>query len=540
MLIRKIPQEILQQIFSFLDRDDLRIAMLVCNHWYQTTVQVYFQKVVVSEEHLRFDQPFKHAQLTMELVLSEPHRNHQDGLSSQDFLTLLSRLPYLKKLNMISSRHYANYLREIAKYEGKTSLRYIEEIVPIPIYNQIQLVYFTACYNLRYSIRRLEVYACNYQIKNEVHSILYFLPQFNRLTHLKVKNVSRKSDITLFDILLCCQHLTDLDYNVHSPVPLRAKQQLGITNNMHLIRLTLGLSSDATAYLDYIRSNYCLQSLTLIINENIYWWFYNFDSFAGSLRKFKHLTIKSKQGANLQNILNSQTQAFYNFLTILKGDRDSRFEATFRKSESGDGMDDIIQVRDYQRMSFTYHINDDTPFSFFDDQGIVKSVRFYTGKEDFPSDVIYYAKRFRNLERIHILLKYASLYLSETSMYINAFFLSSNIFDRLYYYSPNIECMDCSGSYYGEGQRKFYFNLERFKNLKVFSFALKQLNTNAHEYTFVKLDCGRRSVYRRIFCRQGAYYIQPVSEQYVLQFPWDSFTCIFRFYNSSVKIHFRE
>ncbi|KAI7871976.1 uncharacterized protein EV154DRAFT_529388 [Mucor mucedo] len=532
----KIAQEILRHIISYLDDADFGNVLFVCRDWYKASLSAYFRKAFISEETVDVYQPWTHAEFTQELKMTTPHRDCTNFLVEQDFLHMLSRFPRLKKLDLSSSRNYKKYMQVLAeRVDANLYLQFIEEIKAVPDNMYLHLYYFAACYNFRHSLRTLELYAIDYATKSDgPKSFTYYLPHFTQLTNLTVTN-RYLSDITLFDILLHCDNLTSLNYDNQCPVPLHAKNQLGTTNNVNLKRLTLVIYSDATPYLDYIRSNYCLQSLTLVIGGDIFQWFKDFHSFAGSLLKFKNVTIKKKE-RYLHDLFPSQTIAFYNFLMSLKGKSDLLFNATFKSCPND--MEDIISICNSQ-LNFVYHTSHDNPYDFVDTRKIVKSIKFYAATAVFPFALLKYMKSYRDIQKATIIVDNGSIDFTSTAIRLNRFHISDITFYRLRQYSPHVQYMEISGSKYGGRLKKFCFDMRDFKELRVFTFDINQIDTTA-EFTFIKLDLCSKSRYFRIFKSGGKYYTQMVSESYVSQLCRYSFTCIFMFSNSSVKIHFRD
>lgn len=396
MSIQFIPSEILIQIFQLLHRNDVYSSLFVCKRWYLTAVKLYYQLIVFNEEHIKYDQYFKFGHLAEKL--KSTHLQYTKLLERQEFLLILSYVPNLKTLDLTCNNKYAAYM-DMLCYDTNTSI-YLQHIEEISGYCDGLLnrdLHFLACYNFRKTIKRLDVFAGDYSINDRNNSTLYYLPHFTGLTYLNICNLMER-DLTLFDVLLCCENLSELVYTSSYPVPLRAKDQVGTTNNKYLKRLTLDLSLDATPYLDYVCSLHHLDSLTLnIIPENVYDWFQTFETFAEDLRKFKNLRITSN-GTPTPNVSASQMKVFYSFLLKLKGDTNLQFKATFFNKEYFI-THPLIDISNH-KLNFAYYMKDEDPSPFLDKQGIVKTLLFKLFVYGVPSNLLEYAATCTRLETL--------------------------------------------------------------------------------------------------------------------------------------------
>ncbi|KAG2234886.1 hypothetical protein INT48_000549 [Thamnidium elegans] len=117
-------------------------------------------------------------------------------------------MPNLKKLDLFTSAYYEFYMTILAS-QGNKYLRCIEDISIHAAYHEL---HFTVCYQFRHTLTHLEVYFATYCVNHLFGDPLYFLPHFKHLTNITLKNFERR-DLTLFDILGICPHLTVLDFD---------------------------------------------------------------------------------------------------------------------------------------------------------------------------------------------------------------------------------------------------------------------------------------------------------------------------------------
>ncbi|KAG2205579.1 hypothetical protein INT47_005954 [Mucor saturninus] len=410
MSFETLPNEILIQVFGLLHRNDVHSLMHVCKQWHMAAVLLYFQKIRVIEKHIKADSLFINGNFTQELTIYRGHTT-KDPLREKEsdkstFLKLLSCLPNLEKIDIQSRtlpNQYMSILRELINTD--TYPQRIEEISFYSHCPKERVSHFLSCYNFRKSIRRLETQvSSDFLISTTSKSLCYFLPQFTYLTQLTY-SCSQEDDVTLFDILLCCENIVDFKYSSRYPIPSRASSQVGATCNKHLKRLTISSPIGTSAYINYVRTMQPLDYLNLTIERDGYEIFQVIEPFADVFQKFKEFRIDFN-GGEYSSIPSSFTSSFYSVLCKLKCDRRILYDATFTSSECT--SDDILVVRD-DELSFRYIMREYDSRSFvekhdiIDRQQIVKGLTF-TEIRSSLTDILNYSKTFPQLETLYIQL----------------------------------------------------------------------------------------------------------------------------------------
>ncbi|KAI9253315.1 hypothetical protein EDC94DRAFT_619868 [Helicostylum pulchrum] len=184
--------------------------------------------------------------------------------NSKSFLKLLSYMPNLKKIDLFTSAYYEFYMTILAS-QGNKYLQHIEDISIHAAYHEL---HFTVCYQFRHTITHLEVYYATYYVNHLFGDPLYFLPHFKRLTNITLRNFERQ-DLTLFDILAVCPHLTVLDFDsnfdvsdhlvrrsfksmLDTMIDIPANSTTVVVLHSHLKILDLTLPKLSSGYIQYL------------------------------------------------------------------------------------------------------------------------------------------------------------------------------------------------------------------------------------------------------------------------------------------------
>ncbi|KAI7888990.1 uncharacterized protein EV154DRAFT_516217 [Mucor mucedo] len=508
MSSKTVPNEILIQVFRLLQRRDIESSMYVCKRWYKVAVPFYFQDVQIRENPIKNDAIFSNGLWTRTLTLHKARPNEiAKGLEGLIFLRLLSHLLNLEKLEFQSrflSRRYLSILSQV-KHTNMYS-QHIKEIVFYSNNPTERVSHFLACYNFRKSITRLSTNVSNHDLlSTQSKGLSYYLPQFVCLTHLTY-DCPEKNDVTLFDILLCCENMVDLKFSSRYPIPPRANSQIGTTSNRHLKRLTLSLEIHTPVYMNYIRIVQPLDYLHLTILGNEREFFWMVEPFADMLQKFKDLRIDFNE--NDSSILLSPTNSFYNVLCKLEGKRDAQCHVTFYPPEGPVG-ERITACGDKVNYSASMELFDGRYFaeifSFIDREGIVTSLAFKQYQLSISdllyfSNILTYAKTFPRLETLSMDVGFLQLKANRTEIRINCPTPWQDLFNTLYDYLPQAETITCTQENTFRGtDHKYIWDLSAFKNLKSFNFRVSRRTFQETTYVLLNFD------YQRSHCGKKMY-----------------------------------
>lgn len=514
MSSKTVPNEILIQVFCLLGKEDIRSLLYVCKQWYIAAVPFHFRKIQIREAKIKVDSLFSNGYFTQELTLYKAHPTEialfDKALNESVFSRLLSALSNLEKLDFQSrvlSGHYISILCQLTDTDMYS--KRIKEIVFNSDDSEERVSHFLACYNFRQSIERLETFVSSNDLMSTTSkNLTYFLPRFTCLTQLTY-SCPEDSDITLFDILLCCENLIELEFNSRYPIPFRANNQVGTTSNVHLKRLTIASPINTTAYIDYIRILQSLDYLNLNIHDGEYEFFRLTEPFADELQKFKNLRINLSKRVELPEIPLSSTNEFYSVLCKLKGDKDLRYDVTFHPTESNIGKS-IVVCEDQLKYEASLDKFDDRSFAerhnIVDRRGIVKSVTFIQkyAVHSLPM-TLDYAKTFPRLDNLCIDMGFLSLKINKTKVVVNGSTPWQAFFDKLYDYLPNSETITFEREVtFNSKKLGIAWDLTAFESLKSFSFCVDSKNLKHRDFVLLKFEYhGEDShCYKRMFLNE--------------------------------------
>jgi hypothetical protein len=212
MSAQKVPNEVLVEIYRLIPRKTLYQCIQVCKAWSAAAIQEFYKDVSLDGDMITRLQPVLNLpkdQLPIMIGHGEYVKTlkiYSDGkqgekLNKEQLNSLLSQMPYLKKINLVQCKKIMFYLENLNKIvknsnkkKGSNSdvLKRIQEVA-IKYDNKVTSKphYFNLCYALRATIThiRLEHLECALTTAGGLTGkFLYFLPHFKNLTHLHINN----------------------------------------------------------------------------------------------------------------------------------------------------------------------------------------------------------------------------------------------------------------------------------------------------------------------------------------------------------------
>ncbi|KAI7875730.1 uncharacterized protein EV154DRAFT_486650 [Mucor mucedo] len=495
MSIQNIPQEILTQIFYSLDRKDVYISMFVCKMWYFAALPSYFQKVNYLASYTP-KQLFGYGYLIKELTLNweDPQWYKRE---KECFVKILSYAPNLKKLDFSTNYHcYIEILDFLLQLpDANRYLRHIEEIV-YGKYWMSKTNHFLVCYNARKSIKRMKLFVSGEDVSSERKiRLLDYLPHFTSLTRLDIEYV-KSSDLTIFDISLCCENLTELIYVNKFPTSSHLKNHVSTKRNKHLTRLTITSRTDSIHYFNYIRTvvdqlEYLDLNFGYSDESNI---FPLIEQFAEQLSNIKNLNIIAEADGR-PDIRLIQTKAFYNTLLKLRGNSDLRYDATITSV----GRKDQITISN-SKSNLSYGITIPLCPGFKDKHGIIKSLNFPEGNRVSLMDILSFAKGFQNHETLYVQFGCFHFMASKTAISVSSNRPSQKLLDQIHETYPNAETIIFSREENFRGRiLGTTWDLTSFKRLNNFSFDANHICVKDYDSAFLKFDYGGFHSYKRVY-----------------------------------------
>ncbi|KAG2205581.1 hypothetical protein INT47_005956 [Mucor saturninus] len=321
------------------------------------------------------------------------------------------------------------------------------------------------------------------------------------LTQLTITHQSG-DDITLFDILICCENIIELNYTSRGLVPFRANSQVGCTSNKHLKRLTISSQISPPAYIDYLRIIPALEYLNLTIiqvhDEDAFKLFSVIEPFADEFQKFKELRINF-DGVKRLSIPPSLTNVFYSVLCKLKGDGNRLYDATLCTPSCA--TDNAIAIHD-GKLSFKYISEHERLIGSHWIANIKKIVKGLTfTKDQFPYlEILDYAKEFPRLENLYLSTRLFDFRRIGSEIIISCSNPWGALLDQFHAYSPKAETItfDRNDIFCTRSTRTLTWDLTAYTSLKVFNFHVNPVKAIDYDFVFFKFEYDDFHCYKRI------------------------------------------
>lgn len=346
-MIQRLPLEIIQKIFEYLDRRKVHQYFYLSRVWYPVLRSIYFKeiswettyglqqlkkklsKIDEATGSLQLMPMTKHLRIRYDVDEDESETdifddegNYIDSiwtslstrLTEREFILLLLHFPNLECLDFEQSVHTFHYKRILIGYQGKGHLPAVKDFnMRIAAGLSGDTVARKLEYALYHRFRHsLKVMTITY-VKDLVEGshFLKVLPDFTHLRSLDFYN-DTDPNLTLFHLLRACPNVTSLTYN--SPLPTsreatkklarvlgNSKEELSLLKNLQkLANFKLILPTITTPYIDFL-ANHTPQSLTsielLTTETHLSTWIDSVSidvaiKFCKSLQKFSSIKMK--------------------------------------------------------------------------------------------------------------------------------------------------------------------------------------------------------------------------------------------------------
>ncbi|CAO3639210.1 unnamed protein product [Mucor hiemalis] len=313
MVIQKLPLEIIQKVFEYIDLKELYQYLYICKRWHLLIKSTYYRDITwSSKEKIEWlkgklsttnekDDTFHILPMTKQLhiyfdvdyeseYINNEYSSPNTRLTETEFLFLLSLFPNLEHLDIMQSVHRDHYMKILCNCRDRELLPQLEEVVMGNSTDgnenqELCRLEFALCYQFRYSLKHMKITYISSLAGGS--SFLDSLPDFKKLTTLEVCNDS-DPDLTLFHLLQACPNLSSLAYRSSLSVPTNATQQLenmlydlkrqklSISHFLkHLKTVKLSIPTLTTSYIEFF-ANHSPKSLNkvefIFTRSDLYSW----------------------------------------------------------------------------------------------------------------------------------------------------------------------------------------------------------------------------------------------------------------------------
>lgn len=349
-------------IFKYIDRKELGDHLFLCKKWHPVLISLYYESITwrsvdkiqqlkqqlapVNENNNNMC-IFQRLPITKRLCIHDEadygsERNGLTRFTEREFLYILSLFPNLKCLDIHESVNRKYYIEILCNFQSTEILQFLEEIIMKTDYmndyddEPTPANTLSAHYHFRQSLKSMNVFYTDDSIHGK--SFMESLIGFKNLSVLEILNTTNP-DLTLFNLLQACPHLSSLKYDSTLPVPESSSQQLAnmldqnssTPNFLSSLKiLKLSLSSLTTPYIEFF-TNYRrpknLEQVDIHLKEVYLNKWLNDVSLAAALelcrtlRKMSSINLKFGQDGD---DLHGQADSFYRILGTLTTGRKFR------------------------------------------------------------------------------------------------------------------------------------------------------------------------------------------------------------------------
>lgn len=312
MSIQIAPTELLHEVFLHLPKDSLLQCALVCQSWYLPALQLFYEHVELSEKTKkvwlhRVQAPTAIHSIGMFVRKLTVNLAFSTTLSQEEFLEVISYLPFLKTIDLNASGYKLHYLSYLNKRDPGC-VTYLEDIETGDLFTNYQIQqHFLCAYSFRHSLKKITLRnpANVYLIDGQNNTAMSFLEDFNNLTHINIIDQVHlgETEMEVFmKAIQSCSKLVSLSYQNNCLFPyqqdnvIQARIARKCANLSKLKTMSLNVSYLTAIYMTQMLllvSPNSLEKLTIYMTDTDYhdWVQENYELFISYFVRVKNLEI---------------------------------------------------------------------------------------------------------------------------------------------------------------------------------------------------------------------------------------------------------